>query len=61
MEGHYAKLRKNLARTRVVLEKEYQERFPDEKDFLEKLYIQQKLNPVFHLRPILGIARLYPR
>ena len=46
---------------RVVLEKKYQDKFPDEEDFLEKLYVQQKLDPMFHLRPILEIAGLYPR
>jgi hypothetical protein len=40
---------------------EFLEKFPDERDFLEKLYVQQKLNPVFHLKPILELATIYPR
>jgi transposase len=60
VEEHYAKLRRNQSRTRIMLEKEFLERFPDQKDFLEKLYIQQKLNPVFHLKPVLELAAVYP-
>jgi transposase len=60
VEEHYAKLRRNQSRTRVMMEIEFLERFPDQKDFLEKLYIQQKLNPVFHLKPILELAAIYP-
>jgi len=59
-EEHYAKLRKNQCQTRIMLEKEFLEKFPDQKDFLEKLYIQQKLNPVFHLKPIMALAAIYP-
>jgi len=61
VEEHYANLRKNQARTRIMLENEFLEKFPDERDFLEKLYVQQKLNPVFHLKPILDLATIYPR
>ena len=49
------------ARTRIMLEKEFLEKFLDKRDFLEKLYVQQKLNPVFHLKPILDLATLYPK
>ena len=31
---HYAKLRKNQFRTKAVLEREFLEKFPEEKDFL---------------------------
>jgi len=61
VEEHYAKLKRNQFRTKAVLEREFLEKFPEEKDFLEKLYVQQKLNPVFHLRPILELATIYPR
>ena len=61
VEEHYTNLRKNQPRTRAVLEKRFLEEFPDQKDFLEKLYVQQKLNPVTHLRSILELAELYPR
>lgn len=61
VEEHYAKLGKDHLRTRVMLERDFLERFPDQRDFLEKLYAQQKLNPVFHLKPILQLASLYPR
>ena len=60
-EEHYEKLKKNGFRTRIVLEKAFLEKFPDQKDFLEKLYAQQKLNPLFHLRPVVELANLYPR
>jgi len=60
VEEHYARLKRNF-RTRVVLEKEFLEKFPDERDFLERLYVQQKLNPVFHLKPIVELAAIYPR
>jgi hypothetical protein len=50
VKEHYAGLKKNF-RTRAVLEK----------DFLGKLYAQQKLNPVFHLKPIVELTAIYPR
>jgi len=61
VEEHYAQLKKRQCRTKAVLEREFLEKFPDERDFLEKLYVQQKLNPVFHLKPILEMATIYPR
>jgi transposase len=61
VEEHYAQLKQRLCRTKAVLEREFLEKFPDERDFLEKLYAQQKLNPVFHLKPILELATIYPR
>jgi transposase len=61
VEEHYASLKRRLPRTRVVLEQEFLQRFPEHKDFLEKLYAQQKLNPLPHLRGILELASLYPR
>ena len=60
VEEHYARLKKNF-RTRPVLEKEFLEMFPEQSDFLEKLYVQHKLNPVFHLKPIVELAAIYPR
>jgi len=60
VEEHYARLKKNF-RTRAVLEKQFLEKFPEERDFLEKLYAQQKLNPVFHLKPVVELAAIYPR
>ncbi len=51
VEEHYAQLKQRQCRTKAVLER----------DFLEKLYVQQKLNPVFHLKPILELATIYPR
>jgi hypothetical protein len=61
VKEHYEALRRKQARTRVVLEKEFLERFPEQRDFLEKLYVQQKLNPVSHLGPILELATIYSR
>ena len=60
VEEHYARLKKNF-RTRAVLEQEFLEKFPEEKEFLDKLYAQQKLNPVFHLKPIVELAAIYSR
>jgi transposase len=61
VKEHYEKLRKDRLRTRVMLEKDFLERFPDQRDFLEKLYAQQKINLVFHLKPIMELAYLYPK
>jgi transposase len=60
-EEHYAGLRKTTPRTRVLLERAFLELFPDQGAVLDKLYAQQKLNPVAHLKPILELAGLYPR
>jgi hypothetical protein len=40
---------------------EFLEKFPEEKDFPEKPYVQQKRNPVFHFKPILDLATIYLR
>lgn len=61
VQEHYAGLRRRAPRTRVLLERAFREHFPDQDAFLEKLYAQQKLNPVAHLRPIVELAGLYPR
>lgn len=61
VKEHYEELRRRQGKTRVVLEQQFMEQFPDQRDFLEKLYVQQKLNPVSHLRPILELADIYPK
>jgi transposase len=61
MEEHYAGLRRGAPRTRVLLERAFLELFPDQVSFLEKLYAQQKFNHLFHLKPILELAQLYPK
>ena len=58
---HYEGLRRAAPRTRVLLEKAFLERFPDQANFLERFYAQQKINPAYHLRGILELASLYPR
>jgi len=58
---HYEGLRRAAPRTRALLEKAFLDRFPDQAEFLERLYAQQKLNPAYHLRGILELASLYPR
>ena len=40
VEEHYARLKQNQFRSKAVLEKEFLERFPEERDFLDKLYVQ---------------------
>ena len=49
-----------------MLERAFLELFPDQSvqnrvAFLDRLYAQQKLNPVAHLKPILELAGLYPK
>lgn len=61
IEGHYAGLRKGTSRTRVLLELAFLELFPDQGSFLEKLYAQHKFNHIYHLKPILELAELYPK
>lgn len=58
---HYEGLRRAAPRTRGLLEKAFLERFPDQANFLDRLYAQQKINPAYHLRGILELASLYPR
>lgn len=54
-------MRRAAPRTRALLEKAFLERFPDQANFLDRLYAQQKINPAYHLRGILELASLYPR
>ena len=44
--------------TKAVLEREFLEMFPDEKDFLERLYAQRSL---ILLKPIVKLAAIYPK
>ncbi|MEW6547232.1 MAG: hypothetical protein AB1446_10015 [Bacillota bacterium] len=60
-QEHYEGLRRAAPRTRALLEKAFLDRFPDQAEFLERLYAQQKLNPAYHLRGILELASLYPK
>jgi len=41
--------------------REFLEKFPEDRYFLEKLYVQQKLNQMFHLKPIVQLASIYRR
>jgi len=58
---HYEGLRRAAPRTRPLLEKAFLDRFPEQAEFLERLYAQQKLNPAYHLRGILELASLYSK
>ena len=60
VEDHYRGLRKGTPKTRALLEQAFLERFPQQQIFLEKLYAQQKMNLVIHLRSILALAENYP-
>ena len=58
--AHYAGLRKDAPRTKVVLVERFHTRFPDQQPFLERLLAQYAVNPVRHLRGILELADHYP-
>jgi transposase len=57
--AHYEGLRRGAAKTRVVLEEQFLNRFPDLNWFVDALFIQHKNNAVQHLRGILSLAELY--
>lgn len=56
---HYAPLRRTVARTYVVLAKQFLERFPHQAAFLDGLVAQHKMNPADHLRGVMELAGLY--
>jgi transposase len=58
--AHYAGLRKDVPRTKVVLVERFRVRFPDQALFLDRLLAQYAVNPVRHLRGILELADHYP-
>ena len=60
-QAHYQGLRKNVARTRPLLEGSFLKLFPDQRWFMEGVCIQHKNNPLDHLRGILALAEVYPR
>lgn len=59
-KAHYAGLRHQAPRTRLLLKQAFLERFPGRWLFLEKLCAQQRLNPESHIRGILQLTNLYP-
>ena len=59
-KAHYAGMRQQAPRTRLLLKQAFLERFPSHWLFLEKLFAQQRLNPESHIRGILQLANLYP-
>lgn len=61
VKEHYEELKRRQGKTRAVLEEQFMEQFPDQRGFLEKLYVQQKLNPVAHLKPIMELAGIYSK
>ena len=58
--AHYKGLRKNLAKTRPLLEGSFLKLFPEHRWFMEGMFIQHKNNPLDHLRGILSLAEVYP-
>lgn len=58
---HYEGLRQRPPNTRAVVVKVFQEVFPDQTLFLEKLLAQYKFNAVDQLREILNLVRSYPK
>ena len=59
--SHYEGLRKNVARTRPLVEQSFLRLFPECRWFIEAVFIQYKNNPLAHLRGILGLAEVYPQ
>lgn len=57
--AHYEGLRRGAAKTRVVLEEQFLNRFPGLNWFTDGLFIQHKNNGVQHLRGILNLAEIY--
>jgi transposase len=58
---HYAGLRQGPPNTRALVVKVFQELFPEQTLFLEKLLAQNKFNATVHLREILELVRSYPK
>jgi len=58
---HYEGLRHRPPNTRAVVVKVFQDIFPDQTLFLEKLLAQYKFNAVDQLREILNLVRNYPK
>lgn len=60
-QSHYEGLRQRVAKTRPLVEGSFLKHFPDHEWFMEGVCIQQKNNPLDHLRGILQLAEVYPR
>lgn len=58
---HYEGLRQRPPNTRALVVKVFQDIFPDQTIFLEKLLAQYKFNAVDQLREILNLVRSYPK
>ncbi len=61
LDEHYEGLRRKAPKTRILLEQEFLKHFPDHAWFLDRLRAQHRMNPVAQLRPIVEMARDYPR
>ena len=59
--SHYEGLRKNVAKTRPLVEECFLKLFPECRWFMEAVSIQHKNNPLSHLRGILALAEVYPQ
>lgn len=57
---HYAGLRADVPKTRVLLRQAFLQRFPEHAWFLDGVYEQHPPNGSAHLRAILRLADLYP-
>jgi transposase len=60
-DTHYEGLKKQSPRTMTNLRRAFEEEFPEDGLFLEKLIAQQKQNTYKHLRAIIELLSLYPR
>jgi transposase len=57
---HYEGLRKDVPKTRVLLEERFIQLFPDHKWFFDALFGQHKNNGPAQMRSILALAEVYP-
>jgi hypothetical protein len=58
---HYEGLRQRLPQGKLLAVKVFQDLFPEDRLFLEKLLAQCKFNATTQLRQILDLAQVYPR
>jgi len=59
-EAHYEGLRQRLPQGKLLAVKVFQDLFPEDRLFLEKLLAQCKFNATTQLRQILDLAQVYP-
>lgn len=58
--AHYEGLRRDLPKTRILLEELFLRFFPDHKWFCDAVFIQHRSNAADHLRGIVSLVKVYP-